>query len=264
MTNMPNSHSTQTHFLGWDAPLLVTSAEFLIEKYSQNQYFDGSKLLCVLPTQRSVNRIAKLLLQAAGKHGIDCILPSFITIGELPEQLYSSTRQTALEFEQTLAWASVLQKTAPEMLLLLIPTPPNASGSSGASGAEGGSIEPWLELASTLRRLHAELSTNQLRFGDVAQSCESESEIARWNLLDEMSNRYENALENVHLVDPDTARLQAMKEAAIQCDREIVLIGTSDINDLLVSMLRACQAKINHIDCSTQVTGQPIQRTGVR
>ena len=241
---MPSSPRIEMRFLGWDAPLLLTTTDYLFQEYSSNLHFDGSRLLCVLPTQHSANRMRELLQETASGRGIDWTPPEILTVGELPERLYQSPEQPALEFEQTLAWANVLQSTPSEQLLALVPTLPHSTDGAHSTDGDENSIEPWLELASTIRRLQADLSINKLTFNDVADTCEGDAEVARWKLLDQMSTRYERSLDEIDLVDPDIARRQAMARDAIGCQREIVLVGTTDLNDLLASMLRICSTKV--------------------
>lgn len=202
------------------------AANALIKKYSAGQTWDLSSLLCVLPTARSSNRLSTLIseLAAASKSGYQP--PKFITVGELPEQLYDSNKPAAIEFEQTLAWACVMRDADPEAMTSLLPNLPPRDP-----------IAPWLELAGTVRRLHEDLASNNLKFEDVAQKTETESETHRWRMLAELSDRYGRELDRVGLTDPDFARAEAIEQNRCNSDQTVVLIGTSDISDMLLRML---------------------------
>ncbi|WP_068258266.1 PD-(D/E)XK nuclease family protein [Rubripirellula obstinata] len=216
----------ETIFLGWDKPILPLAADSLIKKYSVDQQWDLSSLLCVLPTARSSNRLGTLLSDLAASSKAGYQPPTFITVGELPEQLYGSDQPAAIEFEQTLAWAAVMRDADPEGMAALLPNLPPREP-----------MAPWLELAGTVRRLHEDLASSNLTFEEVAQKTETESETRRWRMLAELSNRYAGELARVGLIDPDFARAEAIEQNRCKCDQTVVLIGTSDISDMLLKML---------------------------
>ena len=217
-------------FLGWDAPLLTSATGALIEKFasgsSSDEAWDFSNLLCVLPTARSANRLSKLLSDSASSSQTDFQPPLIITVGELPEHLYETSVPAALEFEQTLAWASVMRDADPAGMSALLPNLPPAQP-----------IAPWLELAGTIRRLHEDLASSNLTFHDVRENAETESESRRWRMLAHLSDRYAEALQQVGLIDPDLARAESIAQKRCRCERTVVLIGTSDISDMLLSMI---------------------------
>lgn len=159
--------------------------------------------------------------------------PQIITVGELPERLYHSAVPPALEFEQSLAWASVMRSADPEAMTALLPNLPPADP-----------ISAWLELASTIRRLHEDLASDNLSFQQVAEKTDSESEQRRWRMLAFLAQRYREQLDQAGLIDVDLARAQAIQQNQCHCDQTIVLIGTSDISDQLQSMLQNLRGDI--------------------
>ena len=225
------STSCETIYLGWHAPLLPRVSEYLCERFAKDSQWDLSSLICVLPTSRGADRFAQLLRCSAVDSDFDVQLPQIVTVGELPERLYQSPRPLALEFEQTLAWARVLSSRETESLRpLLRDVPPSRP------------IGPWIELGSTLRRLHEELSACERTFADVIELTESGSEQQRWQLLTDLYNEYIAQLSEAGLCDPHWARRDALLRNGIQTDKTLVLIGVSDVSDILVSILRALDA----------------------
>ena len=223
----------ETLYLGWDAPLLPACVQTLLGRFRFDDQIDLDNLLCVLPTARGGNRFGKLLSDAAAKDSLGLKPPTIITTGELPERLYQSSNATALEFEQTLAWSGVLRKSHPDDLKVLVPNLP----AEDATGA-------WLELAGTIRRLHGELSASVLSFADVAAQSETDADKRRWELLAKLADDYQVELDRVGLADPDNARIDAIKQKLCQSDQTIVLVGTSDISDLLLAMLKATRGDV--------------------
>ena len=227
------STSCETLYLGWDAPLLSRVVTALRQRFTKGHRLDLSSLVCVLPSARSTRRLASLLRQEAEAHDLQYNEPDIITVGQLAERLYQPKLPVALDFEQTLAWAGVLRAMHADDLQPLIPTipPPEPIG-------------PWLELAGTLRRLHEELSSSELTFKDVVEAAETDAEKRRWKLLSQLFDGYQSALGEAGLSDPHCARRQAVQQDRCQTDRTVVLIGTSDLSDTLVSMLRSLDSEL--------------------
>lgn len=227
------STSCDTQFLGWDAPLLPRAVAWLQSRFAKDESFDLSGLLCVLPAAGSAKRFDQLLRATATRLDLSYRPPPIITVGQLAERLYRPGLPVALELEQTLAWARSLRSKHADELAPLLPTIPPAEP-----------IGPWLELAGTLRRLHEELSSSQLTFGEVVEVAETESEQRRWKQLAELFSSYQSELAEAELADPYTARREAVHQDRCSCDRTIVLIGTSDLSDALIAMLRSLDSEL--------------------
>lgn len=227
------STSCETEFLGWDAPLLPLAAERICEKYGTSDALDLTSLICVLPALRSARRLEALLVQSAAARNLPYQPPELITVGALPERLYRPTCPVALEFEQTLGWARALRERSPESLSPVLPSVPPPEP-----------IGPWLELAMILRRLHEELAASGLSFGDVVAKAETETETERWNLLAEVFSGYQQILATATLSDPHVERQKAIIDQRCRINQTVVLVGTSDLSDTLVAMLRSLPGEL--------------------
>lgn len=227
----------RTQFLGWNRPLLWTAVDYLRTKHgptpNQDNRWQLDHFLVVLPTRRSGRRLRELLERTASKDDLNLIAPQVITAGELPEYLYTRTPETKLadEFERTLAWTSSLQQADPSTLSPVFPVLPQRDAWSA-----------WIELATTIRKLHEDLASSSLTFADVATELAKDetmaSEQARWELLQSLHEQYIESLAIAGRTDPFLARRIAMEEKQCQCDRHILLIGTSDLSDAVTAMLR--------------------------
>ncbi|MDA7864973.1 PD-(D/E)XK nuclease family protein, partial [bacterium] len=154
--------------------------------------------------------------------------PRIITIGQLAECLHTPEIPVALEIEQTLAWASVMRNRHPDELKPLFPIIPPSEP-----------IGPWLDLASTMRRLHEDLSANEMTFRSVVDVTETESEKRRWELLSGLFDQYLATLSLAGVCDPHWARLEAVRQGTCHAQGKVVLVGTSDLSNAVVAMLRA-------------------------
>ncbi len=230
---MNQTSTCETHFLGWDAPLLPAAAQFLGERFHARDTIDLSKLICVLPSARGMVNLERCLHQAALGIGAKLRLPKITTIGQLAETLYEPQLPVALELEQTLAWARVLRTIPPIDLKPLIPVVP-----------EPDPIGPWVDFGGTLRRLQEELAANLLSFDDVALATETEAERRRWILLATIYHAYLSELDSAQLCDPHVARRQAVLDGKCTSDKTIVLIGTSDLSAAMTEMLRSLTSTV--------------------
>lgn len=222
------STSCETVYLGWDAPLLPRAAEFLRDRFAVKSDCDLRGTICVLPSSRGVQRFKLLLRDEMISRGLHYSPPRIITIGQLAECLHTPEIPVALEIEQTLAWASVLRNRHPDELKPLFPIIPPSEP-----------IGPWLDLASTMRRLHEDLSANEMTFRSVVDVTETESEKRRWELLSGLFDQYLATLSLAGVCDPHWARLEAVRQGTCHAQGKVVLVGTSDLSNAVVAMLRA-------------------------
>lgn len=227
------STSCETLFLGWNAPLLPRVVDCLVERFAKGDRWDLSQLICVLPTIQSADRLRTLLNWASEGGKFTLQMPEIITVGDLPERLYQPPAPIALDFEQTLAWAKVLTTADSQSLRPLLPQVPPPRP-----------IAPWMELAGTLRRLHAELSACERTFSDVVELTETPAERERWELLTKLYQEYLNQVANAGLCDPHWARREAILRNQYRTDKTLVLVGVSDVSDVLVTILRSLDAEM--------------------
>ncbi len=217
----------ETVFLGWDSPLLPGVAKELRTRFASGGRFDLSGFVCVLPSGRGTDRLRRLIEWESEEYDLQLSLPDVITVGQLASRLHEPSSPVALDFEQTLAWAHVLMAKHPDDLQPLVTSLPSSD-----------SVTPWLELAGTIRRLHTELASNGLTFDEVAAATESENERNRWTLLSDLFAGYLDALQDAGLVDPYWSRREAVQSRQCKSPQRIILVGTTDLNEALIAMLR--------------------------
>ncbi|HWL11228.1 MAG TPA: PD-(D/E)XK nuclease family protein, partial [Planctomicrobium sp.] len=213
-------------FLGCSQTALPAVAQRLILRSRSAHFCDLGHLIAVLPGREAGRRLMELLTEGAQGQ---LIPPRILTQGSLPEELYPSQRPFAPDLVQQMVWAQALQNVPPQVLGVVVRQPP-----------ESEDWQAWLRLGNLLRRQHEELAADQLDFADVARlgsGLEGFDEVRRWQALSEVQKKYWERLDELELWDKQTARLVAIRQHECRTDKEIVTIGTVDLNKTMRAML---------------------------
>lgn len=227
-------------FLGWDQPLLPMAADWLHETARDQARDRGEhglrldRMLVVTPAARAGRRLIELLAQRVAGPWTP---PKTVTPGQLPEELYESVRPSADEPAGLLARLAVLQQADADTLERLL-------GPQAAPGASGRDVvDPaLLNLAEDLTAVAATLGAEGLTVDDVVRrvaDMDGFLEAERWAAIATLQRDYECLLAGSGLTDLHAARLDALRDAAIACDRTIVLVGTNDLPRVVRQMLGA-------------------------
>lgn len=214
-------------FLGWDRPALPEAARRLASAYRQGRTLDLGRVIVVVPGQRAGRRLLELLAFLAEDETLCLTPPEVATQGRLPDMLYPPKQPFADDIVQDLAWAKALRDLPVQQRQHVVPHPP-----AEALG--------WLRLGSVLRRLHVELAGDGVDFEAVRRAGPKLADFGegeRWTALVELQRRYHGLLDAEKLWDVQTARLKAIEFREIQAERDIVLLGTADLNNCLRQML---------------------------
>jgi hypothetical protein len=174
----------ERHFLNWDKPLLWSTLDWLAENYCQNQKWDLSQTIIVLPSSLAGRRLLEYLAIRADEERWHLLPPQICTMGSLPEQLYRARRPLAGDMVQTMVWTEVLLHAPATHLEAWLFQVPDKSR-----------IDEWLELAKNLSSMHRELASDDLDFSTVAillqqQQLAPEVEQKRWEALSHLQGDY--------------------------------------------------------------------------
>jgi len=218
-------------FLGWDEPALPSAVARIIASYREGDTLDLSRLIVVVPGERAGRRLIELFAFAADDARLLLTPPDLTTEGQLPELLYEPALPFADDLTQLLAWKQALVEMPEHQRRAFVPVPPAIDDSLR-----------WLDLARMFGQLHLELGGDALDFAAVQQAGRNVpgfNEGPRWNALAALQARYRQLLERQKLIDMQDARLRAIESGSIRTDRQIVLLGTVDLNGVLKKMLAA-------------------------
>lgn len=236
-------------FRGWNRPVLPAAVDYLIDRYHRNNRLDMGGVICALPGGRAGRRFEELLLERAealvevGTLEPDWTPPECMTLGSLPEELYTLKFPRADELVQQLCWIEALEhlhKIDPERLERLLPNLPHPND-----------LLARLDLGKMFGRLHRELAAEMLDCREVASLCRRlgvSDEGDRWETLGWLETAYLKRLDARNLWDIQTARLAAieLKEPINEPPhrKEIVLIGAVDLNRTQQALLELVQERV--------------------
>jgi hypothetical protein len=223
----------QRTFLGLQQPPLKSAAAFLVDSYRQANTLDLSQHVVILPGARAGRRLTEILFQLVTAEGLAFLPPDVTTVGQVPELLYNAKRPFATDWIQQLTWSWAVRNISPAVRDKVFPAIPQDADSVW-------SIESWLQLGRLLRGCYRELAADGLSFADVAAagpSLEEFTEEERWQAMAEIQRAYLEMLDQRELWDRQTARMVAVENRECTSTKTLVLIGSSDLNKILRSML---------------------------
>jgi ATP-dependent helicase/nuclease subunit B len=223
-------------FLGWDRPALAVAVQRLERQYRMGPVLDLGNVIVVVPGQRAGRRLQELLAFRADDDKLRLTPPLVVTESQLPEKLYTPKKPFANDLVQDLAWARALAEVPAESRQRVVPHPPAADEALR-----------WLALGKMLRVLHVELAAEGLDFAAVKRDGPRVAgflETERWGALAQVQERYHQLLDKLDLWDKQTARLRAVEFREISGDRDIILLGTVDLDKTPRQMLDQVAARV--------------------
>ena len=209
-------------FLDWNQHALPAAASYLINRYAKNSDLDLSNVVLVFPGRRAARRMLELLVQTAADRWPNLIPPTMVTFDRFPEMLYPQQLRLADDLTQLLVWKHALSSVPTVELKAALPTIPDDE-----------SVPAWLALCETLRRQHNELAADGMEFDQVQDELIKSGnpvEAERWKALRRIQAEYLVQMDSLQLWDKQAARLVAVDQNECRSERDIILIGTVDMN----------------------------------
>lgn len=227
-------------FLGWDRPCLPSAVRFLRDRYACGRNWDLRRVLVAVPGGRAARRLLELLAEEAvareGRPSLALAPPVLVTTGSLPEQLYPAPLHPAEPLRALLLRVQAMRDRT-DLLARVVPSPPDSRDLPG-----------WVSLAQDLERLYVELAAEGLTPADVARHCRSGGaefcDAERWEALEELQRQYLRQLEAEGLTDLHAARFRALQGGVPAPFREVVLLGTVDLNRISRRLLERSGARV--------------------
>ncbi|MEM7316317.1 MAG: hypothetical protein AAF497_24560, partial [Planctomycetota bacterium] len=220
-------------FLGLDKPPLHAAVDYIVQSCRDGDSLDLSQLVFVMPGARASRRLTELLFERAQELSLKFLPGEITTTGNVPELLYEPKRPFATDWVQQLSWSWAIRNTVPSVRDRVFPAIP-------ADAQKEWSIESWLQLGRLLRRCYRELAAEGLSFADVVEAgpqLDDFTEEGRWTAMATIQEEYLRMLDGRNLWDRQTARLVAVEQQECHTAKRLVLIGTSDLNRIIRSML---------------------------
>lgn len=231
-------------FLGWDQPLLPAAVAWYRTRFADAPVGEGSspvpssvRPLVVLPTRQAERRWLEATVEAGGGTATP---PDTVTLGRLPERLFTPERAVAEPIVATAVRAHQLREAAragSAGIAALIPRPPASDDVPG-----------WWRLAGVLASLSSELAAAGLDVTEATPRVERRGvdprASARWSALAELDTAYHAALAARGVTDAQAARLAAVREGRCRFDRPLVLVGLDDLTPLAAAMVRSVESPV--------------------
>lgn len=217
------------HFLDWNKPALPAAADYLINRYANGDQLDLSRVILVFPGRRAGRRMLELFVQRGGSKWPAMVPPRMVTFGKFPELLYPKQKEFADDLTQLLVWRKALYACKANEIRAALPNRPDEN-----------SVSSWLALCESLRRQHDELAADGKGFDDVhlkLVELGNDEEAERWKALRRIQAEYLMQMDELQLWDRQEARLVAVQMNECRTDKDIILIGTEDMNRIIRQML---------------------------
>ncbi|MFN7844431.1 MAG: hypothetical protein ACK5N9_22155, partial [Pirellula sp.] len=225
--------SMKAEYLGWERPLLHSAMDYLFNRYSRGTNWNLDGCILVLPGSYAGRRLAQLMAVKAHEQRLVFRPPEMLTIGSLPEKLYRAKLPFANELEQTLAWTNVLRSADPDFIRPLLLELPDSN-----------ELRAWMELGKMLGKLHRELASDLTDFASVASQISDDQELVRWQVLGSLQRMYLDQLHEAGLWDVQTARKFAIEHNEVNTDKEVIVLGSVDLNRAQRSFLKAISSNV--------------------
>ncbi len=222
--------------LGWSKPVVQLVLDYLCQinpPTDCDSLWDLSQLAIVLPTSWAVRRLLAQLAEKARSHGVVLLPPDVMTVGQLPERLYSSEKPLANEPTCLLGWCIALQELAYRDESALRRLFPHWTPSPER--------QRWLTLAQSLAQLRYDLNGGGFSFHDVLQiAIQHDSQFpdrGRWETLALLERLYLETLDREGLCDVAAARFEARSRNSCCLHRETLLVGLVDLPPIVRQLL---------------------------
>ena len=190
----------------FDQPFLQKIADFILNNYSGNSYFDLSELTIILSSKRSQRRLLEILSEKCTNKNILLSPPIFLTPKSFckvfAEQFVNIP--IASTIEQTIAWVNAAGKCEEAINSILV------------KNNKLPQERDFFRVAQLIMPLHKTLSGENLSIDQISRSPlieDFEEEKKRWLAIAEIEKEYHSELEKNNLIDPYKAILKAINLA---------------------------------------------------
>jgi ATP-dependent helicase/nuclease subunit B len=226
-------------FLGWDRPLLQSTAARLADEHASGTDLDLAGLVLALPGARAARRLKELLLEEAETRNLTLTPPRIVTLGQVAELLYESPRPPAGAVATRRLWSLSLQQVH------------RTGGLSPVFPHVPDDVVAWERLAGEVMRLHREVARGGRRFADVAEVIHADGDPGfddhpRWRTLAEVERTYEAHLHSVGRSDVHLARIDALGQD-LSLDMDLWLVGITEMPHVLRRMLTSVNGTVRSI-----------------
>lgn len=229
----------ERHFLGWDAPLLPRAASWIVERGARAHALDLAEWTVIVSGARTGRLLLGELVDVASERGLALVPPTIVTPGEAFEAVLGVAPTVAARpagpLAKRLAWAHAVRNSPAPTVRALSRGDPEAHEDEGVLSAAGVHALA-LALATSLARIHADVSGHGVRFETIARHARTlggDAECERWLAAAAIERDYARRLASWNLHDPALDRLERLERAdaspaPIAGSGPVVLVGVPE------------------------------------
>lgn len=217
-------------FLGWNRPLLHTTADWLLDSNNVPGTPDLSDLLVVVRGRRAGRRLLELLALKCSEEGMILVPPEIVTPTQLVMRLTRSLPgepQEATPLACALAWAEAIGSARDSDRATLFRRPGNEEREPG--------LRALLGLGRHLNQLWKELGGDGLGFRDVMKVLSdrfpniADFEIPRWEVLGSLHRKAGKILEGHGLQDPTDLLIGRARRSDLISGYRVILVSVVEM-----------------------------------
>jgi len=216
LPGMSEAAAKQVEMLGWGDELLARAADWLVTELGD----ELGDVLIAVPGARAGRTLQEEIARRAQP---SVAPPRVLTAGALTDELLQLSEGSADRLTRTMVWERALRGLDKSVRARIVSREPSVFGA-------------WFRLAELMRKLHGDLATEGLSFGDVLKvefGEDNAGERARWEALAEAQDSYRAELKALGLSDPHEARWAALRAGELDLQRRVVLVGVADPNAIV-------------------------------
>lgn len=230
----------ERHFLGWEAPLLPRAASWIADRATRAHMLDLAEWTIIVSGARTGRLLLGELVDFASARNVALVPPTIVTPGEAFEAVLgivpTVARRVAGPLAKRLAWAHAVRNSPASTVRALSARDPNATESRTDNPTA-----PADALATTLARIHAEVSGHGVRFESIARHARSlggDAECERWLAASAIERDYARILDSWSLHDLALDRLERLDGAGTRPpplgpSGPVVLVGVPECPGVL-------------------------------
>ena len=234
--------------------VIEQTCQWLVTNFSSGNQLNLDRYVIGLPTSRACRRLLESLVQATATKQLIFAPPTITTVGRVPEFLYEKKYPLASDLMQRLAWTNAVTELDDQEIRHI-----------GQSSATELTWADRFSVAALVQELHKELAGNMLSFRDVlekASEFEQFAEHERWTVLHKLQMAYFKNMRESGVWDLQTARRFAAAQQECSTDKQVVLVGTVDLNETMRRMIQLVADQVTLLVVADEHTIDGFDKSG--
>ncbi|MBT4530780.1 MAG: hypothetical protein HOC27_06195 [Phycisphaerae bacterium] len=230
------------HFLGWDTPFLPTAAKWLQEHYLHDEFGSAKDLVIVVSGNAVRRRLQSLLVEMSSEQGKAIDLPSFVTTSSFLNLFLDQSKKIASKTIQAVTTATVMRDFSRQQLAPIL----------GLNNPDYDDLNTWFEYAKEVNGVARELAfggynPDPATWPELPDDLLTTKALDRFEAIAAICRKVSEVLAKDQYVVQDSQWLSLAEEVP-HPPKSIVLLGTTDLNQLLIKVVSGMMQCGSHVD----------------